>query len=233
MKNFQLTFPPSIMSIEKIAKLVIKLFSFVKKQKILLLLIIPFLGCSVHKEKLNQVEVHKGTFKDLRDGQVYKWVRLKDGKKWMAQNLNFKTANSSCYANQSANCTKYGQLYPWIDLIYEKACPAGWHLPTDEEWKKMVNYYGGYAEGANAEAKGQAAYAALIEDMDIEFSATLGGFRVTKGSFHHLDKSGTYWSNSEHSSSNAWYYNFASSKKDLYRGYDTKRISFSCRCLEN
>lgn len=221
------------MPIDKTTKLVFKLFSYAKKRKYLLLLFLPILGCSIHKENLNQVKTNTGTFKDIRDGQIYKWVRLKDGKKWMAQNLNFKTANSSCYANQRANCAKYGQLYPWNDLINEKACPAGWHLPTDEEWQKMVNFYGGYGEGANTEEKGQAAYAALIEDKNIEFSALLGGFRVTKGSFHHLDKSGSYWSSSIQSSSNAWYYNFANSKKDLYRGYDAKRISFSCRCLED
>ena len=54
-----------------------------------------------------------GTFKDSRDGQSYKWIRLKDGKKWVAQNLNYEASNSWCYDEKSSNCSKYGRLYSW------------------------------------------------------------------------------------------------------------------------
>ncbi len=57
--------------------------------------------------------INSGTFKDSRDGQSYKWVRLKDGKKWMAENLNYETNNSWWYDNKRSNGDKYGRLYTW------------------------------------------------------------------------------------------------------------------------
>ena len=50
--------------------------------------------------------------------------------------LNYQIEDKSwCYDNLDRNCDKYGRLY-----IYEaalEACPDGWHLPSDEEWKML------------------------------------------------------------------------------------------------
>jgi len=47
-----------------------------------------------------------------------------------------------CYNNEEDSCTKYGGLYQWDEMMQYTTeqgvrgiCPAGWHLPTDEEWK--------------------------------------------------------------------------------------------------
>jgi uncharacterized protein (TIGR02145 family) len=54
----------------------------------------------------------------------------------MAENLNYKIANSWCYNNDEANGKKFGRLYTWKSA--KKACPAKWHLPTREEWRELV-----------------------------------------------------------------------------------------------
>jgi len=76
-----------------------------------------------------------GTFTDTRDRQTYKTVKMPDGRTWMAQNLNYKTDSSWCYQNSADSCKKYGRLYNWDAAV--KACPAGYHLPSREEWDNL------------------------------------------------------------------------------------------------
>ena len=78
-----------------------------------------------------------GTFIDSRDGKVYKTVQIGD-QLWMAENLSYNSG-SGCYV--VGDVEKYGFLYDF-DIAGE-VCPAGWHLPTNEEWKILINYLGG------------------------------------------------------------------------------------------
>ncbi len=83
-----------------------------------------------------------GTFTDERDGQVYRTVKMPDGKIWMAQNLNFETEEGSWwYDNNPANGITYGRLYNWEAA--KAAVPAGWHLPSCVEWDNMCQAAGG------------------------------------------------------------------------------------------
>jgi len=161
-------------------------------------------------------------------------AKIKDGKKWMAQNLNHKTADSWWYDNKSSNGDKYGRLYTW--QAAQKACPGGWRLPTADEWWKMTSYYGkAYSSSKNntEENAGKAAYKALMQGGSSGFSALLGGTRSSFGDFYSLSLNGNYWSNSEQSFSYAWSYYFYSDRKYLRRNYNGKSLGFSCRCLQD
>ena len=170
------------------------------------------------------------SFKDPRDGQVYKTVKLKDGKVWLAQNLSFDIGDSCwLYKNDANKEKKYGRLYTWEAA--KKACPTGWHLPSDEEWRAMAKHYGGHR--GDAEDGGKAAYKALIEGGDSGFSALLGGYRSSDGLFLNLGVYGYYWSSTEHVSDYAWYYYFFKPFSKLYRYYHSKTLGFSCRCIQD
>ncbi len=92
----------------------------------------------------------KGTFTDSRDGKTYKTVKIGE-QVWMAQNLDYHGEDGYlglCYGDEPKkkikkpeNCKKYGRLYDWNEAM--KACPEGWHLPSREEWKILVDFAGG------------------------------------------------------------------------------------------
>ncbi|WP_176495017.1 FISUMP domain-containing protein [Fibrobacter sp. UWT3] len=95
--------------------------------------------------KSSSSEVQYGTLTDSRDGQTYRTVTI--GKQiWMAENLNFKMDSSFCYDNKEINCAKGGRFYKWDYARY--VCPAGWHLPTKDEWNVLIATVGGLSIAA-------------------------------------------------------------------------------------
>lgn len=148
-----------------------------------------------------------GSFKDDRGG-TYKWVNIK-GQIWMAENLNYDTKNtgSKCYDNKETNCTTYGRLYHWDAAT--KACPSGWHLPSEAEWKTLVNNTGGDPKASrNLKAKsGWDSYSGNGDDT-YGFTALPGG-SATDNDFNFASTSGQWWSATE---SSGKIFNFALSE---------------------
>ena len=117
------------------------------------------------------------------NGEFYPFKRMKDGKRWLTKNLNVDVKGSYCFDNDPKKCAQYGRLYTWEAA--KEACSQlgdGWHLPTDEEWQRIVDLY---------------SYEELIAGGDSGFDVLLGGNRNTDGSFLLLGASGDYWSATE------------------------------------
>jgi len=65
--------------------------------------------------------------------------RVKIGEQfWMGKNWGCYAPGSKCYGNDSINCKEYGRLYDWA--MAKTTCPKGWHLPSKDEWKALVDF---------------------------------------------------------------------------------------------
>lgn len=100
------------------------------------------------------VEVVNGYITDPRDGQSYRVAAI-GNQIWMAENLNYATANSLCYKNSPDSCAKYGRFYRYYttrsyndttDFRYGQdrtdPCPSGWHVSTVNDWKTLFESVG-------------------------------------------------------------------------------------------
>lgn len=160
-------------------------------------------------------------------GKSYPTVRL-NGLTWLAENLDYQVTDSWCYENDADYCRHYGRLYTWEAA--KKAClKLGMRLPTDEEWREMIQAFGGIAEDATDD--GNRAYRALIRSGAANFNAVLGGGRGWFSKFEYLGEAGNYWSLTERGDDQAWGYNFGGSSKSVSRKNYDKSIGLSCRCV--
>jgi uncharacterized protein (TIGR02145 family) len=115
----------------------------------------------------------KDFYVDLRNGKTYKYVKI-DKQTWMAENLNYKTGNSWCFDDLGQNCEKYGRLYDWNSA--KSACPAGWHLPKEEEWQTLIDFAGG-KDNAGKKLKAKHSWSKGNGTDDFGFYAMPGGLR--------------------------------------------------------
>lgn len=73
------------------------------------------------------------TLTDKRDGKRYS-IEIRGDKAWMKKNLAFSISTPrQCLMENEDFCKKYGRFYSHQEA--NKACPAGWHLPDDGEWR--------------------------------------------------------------------------------------------------
>ena len=159
---------------------------------------------------------------------------MSDGKQWTTENLTVDTDGSFCYGDANTNCRRYGRLYTWEAA--RQGCRSlgdGWRLPTDDEWRELAKHHGGVRE--DSQDGGKASYSALLRGGSSGFDALLGGGLVPdEGHYARLEEHGFYWSASESSPGNAWFYNFGKGGLSLNRQREgNKQMAVSVRCVKD
>jgi uncharacterized protein (TIGR02145 family) len=135
---------------------------------------------------------------DIPDDKKYKSVKI-GSQTWFAENLNYDIAGSACYGDDPANCTKYGRMYNWEAA--NRACPAGWRLPTKADWETLSNYVEGNSGCSYCAGKKLKAKSGWKENGNgtdgYGFSALPGGQGQSKGRFNSVGNFGGWWSASQ------------------------------------
>lgn len=209
---------------------------------------------------------NSGTFIDGRDGIEYKWIRI-GIQIWMSENLAYLPSvspsavgsetepyyyvydyegSSVSEAKATSNYETFGVLYNWTAAI--EACPDGWHLPTDDEWKQLEMYLGmSQSEADNTGYRGIDEGSKLAGNSDLWYEGDLknnaefgsSGFIAPPGGvrneveFYYISFRSFSWSVTESSANYAWYrfilYNYCK----VGRHYANKEIGFSVRCVKD
>ena len=145
-----------------------------------------------------------GEMTDSR-GKSKSYKTLKVGKQlWIAENLNYESANSWCYNNQSDNCDEFGRLYTWNNI--SDACPTGWHVPsvndfwtyTQHPLSPSITSNVSWQEGAPTSSY-SSAYP-RIEGLEIKAA----GMMNASGGFEFINRVGGMWFSDESAAGNVY-----------------------------
>jgi len=189
------------------------------------------------------------------DGNVYQTVKI-GNQWWMAENLkvthyrngdaipnvtddtewyNLATGAYCNYGNDINNVATYGRLYNWYAVDdSRKIAPEGWHVPSDTEWRTLVDYLGSDAGGKMKET-GIEYWSSPNTGATNEsgFSALPGGYRSGGAPYHPVGYHAYFWSSMELGSGYAWYRYLSYDSSGVYRGNYDKRAGVSVRCVRN
>lgn len=207
-----------------------------------------------------------GLNKNLNYGKVkgqdgFNYATIKIGtQEWMAENLK-----TSIYANGDSiskldksqwktskigyyeytefytdNNRLYGKLYNWYAVNDQRnLCPTGWHVPTDEDWQKLIQFLGG-EDIAGEKLK------STVKDFGFskDYANNSSGFSALEaGSFGNYEiyeeypsvtvNHANFWSATEDSKDDAWYINLFHYSKTVNQDKTFKNNGFSVRCIKD
>jgi uncharacterized protein (TIGR02145 family) len=114
----------------------------------------PIKGVAIGSQVWMSTNLNVSTY---RNGDVIPQVQDKDT--W-----DKLTTGAWCYyENNAANGTKYGKLYNWYAVNDARGlAPAGWHIPTDQEWTVLENSLG---DDAGKKMKSTSGWESWTEDI--------------------------------------------------------------------
>jgi uncharacterized protein (TIGR02145 family) len=177
-----------------------------------------------------------------RDGDSI--IHETDNNTWDSQNSGAYCA----YDNETGNADIYGLLYNWYTVIdSRKIAPAGWHVPSDDEWKQLEIHLGMSESEADSPEWRGTDVGGKMKTTGIEywnnpnvgatnesgFCALPGGFRDGMGLFGSLGYNTYFWSSTKYNDRFVWGRRLNSFHSDIYRGVNSKGSGFSVRCIKD
>ncbi|SMG07409.1 FISUMP domain-containing protein [Fibrobacter sp. UWB13] len=146
------------------------------------------------------------TFTDPRDGEVYRTCKI-GNQIWMAENLRYRPPKGGSYPYDKNKdyVEKYGRLYEWECV--KEAVPPGWHLPSEEETKKMIAFIEKNYNGSDAlhsedwddgiDSYGFNAIPSGFRGWKDDLYSSVDEFREDYRKFVFLGNSAVFWINAE------------------------------------
>jgi len=198
-------------------------------------------------------DITYGTVTDY-EGNIYNTVEIGE-QTWMAENLRSTTFNDGTpidlvtdhaawtvqenagYSWYKNNSDFFGSLYNWHVVGAGILCPTGWHIPTDDEWNILIDYFGGEdIAGNKLKEPGVIHWSSLnsLSTNESGFTALPGGYRNYIGTFAGMKQLGYWWTGSSGTDDTyAFYRSMAYNHSSVNRNLAPKKSGFSVRCLQD
>ncbi len=197
-----------------------------------------------------------------QEGNSYKTIVI-GAQEWMAENLNTSiyrngdsiitqldaatwqtttTGASSIYNDDSNYVCPYGRLYNWYACVDPRQlCPAGWHVPSYNDWSELTAYLGGESDaggkmkttGIISAETGLWYFPNTGASNSSGFSGVPGGYRLLGGQFGSLSGNGCWWSSTSYDNTSAWFWLLNHGNSNAHRDGNVKQNGFSVRCLRD
>ena len=209
------------------------------------------LSSSSAKEAGSEYDATANTLKDLRDGKVYKTVKIGD-QVWMAENLNFETDSSFCYSDSAYFCAMHGRLYKWAAAVgksesecgygntcslpsgdVQGVCPSGWHLPSKAEFKSLIATVGEDSTAGKVLKSASGWTAGGYGTDDFGFAALPAGTRGHGGGYSGAYFLAFFWSSTEIDDNNVFNMYLTFNGDSVHQSGDIKDFAFSVRCVKD
>lgn len=190
------------------------------------------------------------------EGNLYKIVTI-GTQVWMAENLRTTKYNDNtsiplvadntvwgnlitpgyCWYNndEATNKPLYGALYNWNTVNTGKLCPAGWHVPTDDQWTTLTTYLGGEnIAGGKLKEIGNIHWTNgnVGATNETGFTALPGGDRDYNGLFTRIGITGI-WQSSTPYVGKAMYLIMYGNQAAVSHSSSAKVNGYSVRCLKD
>jgi uncharacterized protein (TIGR02145 family) len=159
------------------------------------------------------------------------------------------TGAYSDYSNTPANSATYGRLYNWYVVDNNEVtriasnggknvCPAGWHVPSDDEWRTLTTFLGGYGvAGDKLKETGTTHWITPNAGATNEtgFTALPGGWRYSfiTSSYNGIGKYGAWWSSTESYITSAWDRSLVCNDPVARYNSESKQSGHSVRCVRD
>ncbi|HBY02033.1 MAG TPA: hypothetical protein DEG92_05785, partial [Rikenellaceae bacterium] len=160
-----------------------------------------------------------------------------------------RTQGAYCYYNNNVGTdygATYGALYNWYTVDNNDAtkvasnggkniCPAGWHVPTVEEWTTLIDFLGGqYVAGGELKETGTTHWASPNTGATNSsgFTALSGGYRNEVGTYLDITKYSCY-RNSTSYGSDGGHLLLSYDNKYIYTLQSNKTYGIFVRCIKD
>lgn len=139
-------------------------------------------------------------FTDPRDGEVYR-TRTIGACTWLADDFRYLVDRSYETTGLDPAISSPGRLYTWEAAV--RACPHGWRLPSDGDWRRLALDAGGlrdmddgYPHEGRQIGDASAAFRSLTAGGDSGFGVRLVGFRSSSGTLSRVGSIAVFWTSS-------------------------------------